>query len=1014
VDPETWTAMPMRLFPRRIACALTGAVAALSALVAPPLAAQSLTIGGLTATIVDERGGTLRDVTVTLERSGTAMRTITTDHFGVATFAMLAPGRYAVLAEELGFQPVRMRDVILLSGSNAHVTLRLSRRPPPITTVEDQPANVTYIGAPTSNSVTGEALTRFDRRHDISGVPEMFSQANAPRDGRPGFVASANGLRPGFSSLVVDGVREALLRHPGLPDEPASAPAFARDGVDQVSYLGYNTNILWPNSQGATLGAQSRRGGDRLTFQPWVTFSGAKLGGRSADNPGDSSATSIQGGIAMGGPIKHDTASWFIRAEYQHLQQPAADPFAAGLATSDTVPDLSDAVRTAAAARGHGDINSWLAPAVRTWQGGSGSGRLDWRFGTNTLFAIRAGGAAWTEDSPQVGSESVNGAGAHLKAQDITTAATLTTGSDAWTSETRIGVHASKRDWTGAPLPFTELTGDAVAIGGAVTLPGNFRETAADISETVSFHLGDHTLEFGGSLLHRQVRYDWLPGSAGRFLFGDLPTFTAGSGAFYQTVRTSPAQDLGSNDFGVLIQDSWQPTPTVRLFGGARLDGESLPGEVIAFNAAWNRVSGLANNLLPRSSGGFGPLAGFFWDLSGSGATTLHGAIGLVPAQHDLAAFAEAAQFDGQVDVRRATGTLAWPAVGAAAGTDAGQALTMFGPDVRRPRSLKVDLSLSQRVARSTSLTVAAAYRHADYLLQRHDLNRIAGNIALDADGRPIFGSLEQYGGLLTAAVGSNRRFPEFDFVYGLSSTGYNDYYEASLTLERHLSQQFGALLSYTYSRTTDNLPGELSADPADRLSPFPDGLNGARWEDARSDLDIPHRVAATLTYDTRGKMGLSLGARFRYRSGLPFTPGFRHGVDANGDGSVGNDPAFVGSSIAGMTGLSAANACLAVQVGAMAARNSCRDPAVQSLDLHAALTITHGWALTVDGFSVVGSTTGLYDHAAVLVDAKGTITTDASGHTVLPLIANPSFGQLLSRRGEPRMIRVGIRMENW
>ena len=193
-----------------------------------------------------------------------------------------------------------------------------------------------------------------------------------------------------------------------------------------------------------------------------------------------------------------------------------------------------------------------------------------------------------------------------------------------------------------------------------------------------------------------------------------------------------------------------------------------------------------------------------------------------------------------------------------------------------------------------------------------------------------------------------------------------------------------------------------------------PDGLNGARWEDARSDLDIPHRVAATLTYGASGKAGLSLAARFRYRSGLPFTPGFRYGVDANGDGSVNNDPAFVGASIPGMNDLSGANACLASQVGAIAARNSCRDPGVYSLDLHAALTITHGWALTLDGFSVLGSTTGLYDHAAVLVNPAGSITTDASGHIVLPLIANPSFGQLLSRRGEPRTIRVGIRMENW
>ena len=38
------------------------------------------------------------------------------------------------------------------------------------------------------------------------------------------------------------------------------------------------------------------------------------------------------------------------------------------------------------------------------------------------------------------------------------------------------------------------------------------------------------------------------------------------------------------------------------------------------------------------------------------------------------------------------------------------------------------------------------------------------------------------------------------------------------------------------------------------------------------------------------------------------------------------------------------------------------------------------GVALTVDGFNLVGTASGVYDHALVLVDPKGTVTTDASG----------------------------------
>ena len=49
--------------------------------------------------------------------------------------------------------------------------------------------------------------------------------------------------------------------------------------------------------------------------------------------------------------------------------------------------------------------------------------------------------------------------------------------------------------------------------------------------------------------------------------------------------------------------------------------------------------------------------------------------------------------------------------------------------------------------------------------------------------------------------------------------------------------------LSYTFSRTEDNVLGSRSLDPADQLNPFPEGLEGGDWADGRSDFDVPHRV---------------------------------------------------------------------------------------------------------------------------------------------------------------------------
>jgi carboxypeptidase family protein/TonB-dependent receptor-like protein len=979
-----------------------------------PLLGQGATVGGLVVTVVDARGAAIFDATVTLEHGGVAVQTQQATRSGEVTFSLLRPGRYTVLAEQLGYQPVRMLAVDVNGGGEARVTLRLTKRPPPINTIEEQPSNATYGGTSQQLRVQGRELHAFDRRHDISGVSSAFSQADVPMDGRQGLLASGNGLRPLYSSLVVDGVPESLLRHPGLPSEPGSTVLFARDGVSEVAFAGFAPLAPTPGTLGSTVSAQTAAGSERFSFRPWATFSSAKLGGNKLDNPGDSTASSIQAGVAMGGPIKGDTASWFLRGDYQQLEQPTAAPFDVARAVSDTSTDLFGAIRTAAQTLGSKDVSSWLVPTVRTWKGATGAGRLDWRFGTSTLLAVRANAASWTETNPLAGAELVNGAGSKLKATDISGAATVTTGAENWNSETRLGVRSAQRDWTGASLAYTGIVGDAVALGGAGTLPGHFKDGGFNLSETFSGLVGDHQLQAAVSYDNRSVTYDWLPGSSGIFQFGDLGSFTAGTGSFYQAIRTTPVPSLGTSTFIAYAQDNWQATPQIQLQLGVRLEYQGLPSGVVAENVGWERVSGFRNTLTPHDvkKQDIAPRAGFSWDVSGSGQTIVRGSAGIVPGQYDLAALAEAVQYDGDVTIRRATGIVPWPQVGAASGTAAGQALTFFADSVRKPKSFKADLSVQQRLGGATTITFGGAYRHADYLLQRSDLNRIA-TIAVGADERPIFGVLEQYGALLVPKVSSNRRFDEFDMVYALTASGYNDYYEASVALDRHLSRGFDFMLGYTYSKTTDNLPGSLSADPADQLTPFPDGLHGDRWEIGRSDLDIPHRVAATLTYTSAARAPLTVGARFRYRSGLPFTPGFRTGVDANGDGSGANDPVFIAASTSGMAALSSSHSCLGSQQGSFAARNSCRDPGVGALDLRAALPIARGWSITLDGFNLAGTTTGLFDHAAVLVDPKGTITTDAAGHTVLPLVANPGFGQLLSRRGDPRTIRIGFRVEN-
>jgi hypothetical protein len=268
------------------------------------------------------------------------------------------------------------------------------------------------------------------------------------------------------------------------------------------------------------------------------------------------------------------------------------------------------------------------------------------------------------------------------------------------------------------------------------------------------------------------------------------------------------------------------------------------------------------------------------------------------------------------------------------------------------------------------------------------------------------------------ASPGSNRRLLNYDLVSGFSSTAAQDFYEGAAAVERSVGSGLSFAVEYALSQTRDNWLQGWTGDPVDELSPFPKDPIGGGWAKGTSDFDIPQRAVVTALWRSHGRFRVTVGGRFRYQSGFPFTPGFQPGVDANGDGSGGNDPAFIDSNIQDMPVVVSQNDCLKDQVNAFAKRNSCREPGRHAFDLSGSVALpVHSIGsrveVTLDVVNLVASRTGVYDRALVLVDPQGTLTTDGSGNVILPLVANPRFGKLLSRRDEPRILRLGLRLGN-
>ncbi|MEZ4456904.1 MAG: carboxypeptidase-like regulatory domain-containing protein [Gemmatimonadales bacterium] len=865
------------------------------------LDAQSLSSGSLRGTVVDGVGAAVSGASVTLEGAlGGAVAVLETDSQGRLQADLVPPGTYRLLVEMAGFQPVRFTGLIVSGGQTTRVSATIERRPPPIAAVEERPAKFVQTGADPVHVVGADEAGRHDRQLDLGGASRVLSEIAWPIDGAPGFSSGDQGWPGSAGGFALDGFRLATMRHPGLVGLPLTVPSLSRPALAQIQLLASPRDAEWRAGGGAIVNAQMRRGTNRAEFHPYVYASSATIGARPTDNPADSTAMSFSAGASLSGAIRPDTAHYFLRFDFQSLREPTRAPWydttaayqggSAGVAA--TVRTLTEGFGSPVAAQ--------LAPSVRQWRGFSGTGGLDWRASATQAFSIRAALAAWNEKAAFTGSESVSPAGTTHDGKDLTVTASLASAWEGLANEARVGVSVASRTWEGLDLPATVLTDVGVGVGGRSYLPGDFRRLQFELSDAVQRVVSGHRLKLGGALRLVSYSQTYAFGAQPAVYYPDLDGFETGRGAAFGLAAPPAKVNLTATEPRLFVQDLWSVTPEVDLIASLTFDAQRFPADAVASNAAWSTASGIATGVVPKDTKGVGGRGGFVWNVAGAGRTVLRGGLGWYPDQLDLATLAEAAQGDGDLSVRRVFGALGqWPQV--ASGGLVATRLTVFDSAYRAPRTFRLDGSLTQTVGNG-SLAFAGLFVHTDYRLRRVDLNRIVDPLSEAGDGRPIFGELGKEAGLVGVVPGSGRRFAAFDQVFGLAPTGFSDHYEFSARLDQRLGAGLGFEAGYTWSRTRDNLVGLLSPDPADQLSPFPDGLGGADWDTGVSDLDVTHRFSGRVEYRSSGSLPVTFGARGRWRSGSVFTPGLQAGVDLNGDGAFGNDPAPTPSGLAGLS----------------------------------------------------------------------------------------------------------------
>jgi len=992
--------MDYALRPRHTLALAAALTLSLAALGSAPLRAQSITTGSIEGVTLSAEGARLRGVEVTLTHRATgAARTVVTAATGAFRSVALAPGRYDLRAERLGFRPLVVQDVIVGPASAITLDLRLTAAEPPVTVVDTVPFSEGAVPASLARGT-------WDRGRDLVDLVDpqgRLTSLAAVAAVSAGGLAMA-GLPDRMGAVGVDGSTRLAASHPGSERTDLAALGVPFLSLDHAEIVP-GTDVEWPGYGGSLLSAFSARAPRLAQLRTY----------------GDIVGGGLRGGFVAGGPVVRDTAAVLVGVDYRHIETTFAAPW-----RGDSVSS-----RVAAVARdslGH-DLAAYLRPVTQQTDLITAFGRFDWEVASGHSVALRASLVDRSSSDIDLGSGRPLGLGTSLEARDISASATLNSRLSArLQSQVSVAVDRSARDYGAPSLPGTavayeERTGlppgmllysGALFAGAAGALPGRFERNATRISAALLYRRGLHELKAGvaAGWANHDITYD--PWREGFYLFGSADDFAGRRGAFVQSIGGLPAAAFTTRSTAAFVQDAWSPLRGLTILGGLRLEKEQWPSDGVTLDAEWLRRTGLVNAAVPRLRQRLSPRFAFTWSAGPRREWLLRGEAGRFSEAVDPAVLAEVLTHDGTVKYRRGLGALgAWPGVpDSAAAPVTGPALALLQSKFEAPRTNRLGLSLARNLGGGASLQLAGLYRHTEFLPRRSDLNLAAAPALRDQFGRPVYGTLEQYGAFLVARPGTGRRFSDYDRVSALDPSGYSDYWGVTVSLERARERGLSYWASYTWSRTTDNWPGAAGAVPDAALSPFPDSSGQADWRDGRSDLDLPHRAALGAELAAGA---LRVSALMRARSGAPFTPGFRDGVDANGDGAWGNDPAFISDTVGDAAALIAGSACLRRQIGRFAARNSCREPAVVSLDARIAVrlfTVLGAPAeVVVDGLNLLSTDEGVVDRALYLVDPAGALTTGANGVVSVPLVANPSFGKLLARRSPGATVRAGLRI---
>jgi len=875
----------------------------------------------LSGVVRDERKGGIPRATVKVIHIATGKtRTISTDTAGRYSFTNLEPGSYELRVEASGYK-VTLQSGLTLTVGGALV------------------ADATMSVGPISEQVTIEAREPLiePNRAGVSRVIETREIESLPNIGRNfvDFVKLSSGVTLGrenitsgvfkepdvgvgavaaprlsfggqieLSTLIqVDGA-DNVQTFTGLPRATPSQEAASEFRVLNSTYLAEYGRAL-----GGFVNIITRSGTNSLNGSLYYFGMNDALNSRSILNTPDADVLrQHQYGATLGGPIKKDSAFYFVNYEGQRRDE------------SNRFPQvIQQNLAAINAFRARFNLARETLNQVRSNNYDQFLGKVNYVIGDNALSLRYNYLTADTTNFLGPGALGSNSSSARNNNTDdqAVVGTVISALSPRASNEARM--QFSRRSF-GFPStnfePVIEVT-NLLSMGRNVADLDYYQEDRIQVTDNFSYTRGAHQFKFGGDYNNLRDRSVWNLFFPARIIFPTLdrllnftpttppspttgpvifwwPTLVSAPGGYKVPVPFTQALPdayanatnfmLNHSIIGGFVQDQWKVSPKLSLSLGVRYDVEGYPSRYVR-NRDMNNFQpriGLAYNWNPKGvvRAGFGifndrlaPSIGqIFNTVEWNNRGNLPNAARLFPG---------VATFGGRFSQTIVGGPPA--TVAAIRFLTTGQTPVAGAPTLNdtldanldTPYSEQASLQLSQELPGGLALTAGYLFVHGVKLLGRTpNLNAVVmpapACIGLPP-GKPCFGG---------------RIFPELGDAFFLTNQGDSVYHGGTLEVERRFGLGFGIHGSYTFSKTMS----DGGVDSSTSLGDFPEAPGVSEW--ALSRQHLAHRF--TLSFLEQVPNSVPLLRYFKFsslvaiESGRPFT--VFTGFDANNDGNPFSD----------------------------------------------------------------------------------------------------------------------------